>query len=243
MRAAVLGAGLLCATAALAGAEGGDGAPAAEPQLPEIDVSYDVSWNGMHLGQASILLKREGETDCYRYESVTNPVGMVRMFYGRPREISLFCVRQGRVVPQRFVFESNDKDDSFKLDFDMAAGMVSGGHRNKPKPVPPNAQDRFGLQQAVRLWVLERLRTPNPGAATVEFAMVDHSRVKTYRFAITGRESVEVPAGTFDAVVVERVDDPNKSSRFWLARERDYMPVKVEQIKGGSADLRMVLRK
>jgi hypothetical protein len=228
MRATVLCAGLMGATAAIAGAEGG-GTSAPEPRLPEIDVTYDVSWNGMHLGQASIV--------------VTNPVGMVRMFYGRPREISRFCVREGRVVPQRFVFEANDKEDSFTLEFDMAAGTVSGGLRKKPKPVPANAQDRFGLQQAVRLWVLERLRTPNPDAATVEFTMVDDSRIKTYRFAITGRESVEVPAGTFDAVIVQRVDDPNKSSKFWLARERDYMPVKVEQIKGGSADLRMVLRK
>ena len=215
---------------------------AAEPQLPQVDVTYDVAWKGMHLGKASITLKREGESECYRYESVTNPIGMVRMFYGRPREVSEFCVRGGRIVPRRFAFESN-KEDSFVLDFDMAAGTVSGGAREKAEPVPANAQDRFGLQQAVRLWVLDRLQTPNPDAATVEFTMVDGKRMKPYRFAITGRENVEVPAGTFDAIVVQRVDDPNKSSKFWLAKERDYMPVKVEQIKGGDADLRMVLRK
>jgi hypothetical protein len=94
----------------------------------------------------------------------------------------------------------------------------------------------------VRLWVLENLKS-EPGAQTVEFAMVDDRRIKEYRFAITGRETVTVPAGRFEeAVLVQRIDDPKKTIKFWLAPARDYMPVKVEQVKGGTVELRMVLR-
>lgn len=216
--------------------------PAAEPTLPELGVTYAVTWNGIALGDAVITLKRQGGPDCYRYESVTDPVGIVKMFYGKPHEASEFCVRGGRVVPHRFVFNNpKDKDDSFLLEFDMAGGKVRDG-KGGVREVPPNAQDRFGLQQAVRLWVLEQVRRNGEGE-TVEFAMVDDRRVKTYRFAITGREQIDIPAGRFDTVVVQRVDDPKKSSKFWLAPERHYMPVKVEQIRGGDADLRMVLRR
>lgn len=214
---------------------------AAEPKLPPLNLTYAVTWNGVALGNALITLQATAEPDCYRYESITDPVGMVRMFYGKPHEISEFCVRNGRVVPKRFSFV-NPKDDkrSFLLEFDTADGKVRDG-KGGVRDLPPNAQDRFGLQQAVRLWVLDHLDALETGAS-VEFAMVDDRRIKTYRFAMTARETIEVPAGRFETIVMQRVDDPKKSSKFWLAPAHDYMPVKVEQLRGGDADLRMVLK-
>jgi hypothetical protein len=215
-------------------------ARAAEPKLPELDLKYAVTWRGMGLGNAIITLKPHGGADCYRYESLTEPSGLVRMFYGKPRETSDFCLRGGKLVPQRFEFKS-PKDDSFTLEFDAAAGKVRGGQKDE-RDLPANAQDRFAIQQAVRRWVLDHLKS-EPGAVEAEFAMVDDRRIKKYRFAITGRETVDVPAGKFEnAVLVQRVDDPKKTTRFWLAPARDYMPVKVEQVKRGTVELRMVLR-
>jgi len=216
-------------------------AAAAEPKLPELNLKYAVTWRGMALGTAFITLKAEGGADCYRYESLTEPSGLVRMFYGKPHETSDFCLRGGKVVPQRFAFHNpKDEDESFRLEFDVAAGKVRD-QRDTLRDIPPNAQDRFGLQQAVRLWVLEHLDS-EPGAETVEYAMVDDRRVKTYRFAITGRETVQVPAGRFEAILVQRIDDKKKTTRFWLAPAREYMPVKVEQVKERTTELRMVLR-
>ncbi|MGH8442918.1 MAG: DUF3108 domain-containing protein [Nevskiaceae bacterium] len=233
MRAAAVAMLLLASAGVLAAG------PKPEPALPELDLKYAVTWRGMGLGSATIVLKHHGDADCYRYASVTEPVGLVRMFYGRPREVSDFCVRGGRVVPRRFEFEDPKGDGSFTLEFDAAARKVRdvGGERE----LPPNAQDRFGLQQAVRLWVLEHLDS-EPGAVTAEYAMVDDHRIRNYRFAITGRESVEVPAGKFDAVLVQRVDDKKKTVKFWLAPSRDYMPVKVEQVRQGKTELRLELR-
>ena len=225
----------------LAALLGAGAVQAAEPKLPELNLNYAVTWRGMGLGHAIITLKPHGGADCYRYESLTEPSGFVRMFYGKPREVSDFCVKGGKVVPQRFEFVSPKADDSFTLEFDHASGKVRGGEK-KEREIPANAQDRFGMQQAVRLWVLEHLKS-EPGADELEVAMVDGRRIKKYRLAITGRETVEVPAGRFEnAVLVQRIDDPKKTTKFWLAPSRDYMPVKVEQVKHGSVELRMVLR-
>lgn len=226
--------------AALLGGAAAQAAPAAEPKLPELNLKYGVTWRGMGLGNAIITLKPRGGDDCYRYESLTEPSALVRMFYGKPHEISDFCVKGGKVVPQRFEFKSPKDGESFTLEFDAAAGKVRD--HDEERDLPPNAQDRFGIQQAMRLWVLEHLKS-EPGADTAEFAMVDDRRIRHYRFAITGRETVEVPAGRFDdAVLVQRIDDKKKSTKFWLAPSRDYMPVKVEQVKQGTVELRMVLR-
>lgn len=231
---------MIRAIVVLAALGAGAAAAAAEPQLPELNLRYAATWRGMGLGNVIITLKPHGDANCYRYESLTEPSRLVRMFYGKPHDISDFCVRQGRIVPRRFEFKS-PKDDSYTLEFDAAGGKVRGGQKDE-RELPANAQDRFGIQQAVRLWVLENLKS-EPGAVTAEFAMVDDRRIKKYRFAITGRESVEVPAGRFDdAVLVQRVDDKRKTTKFWLAPSRDHMPVKVEQVKDGKVELRMVLR-
>jgi hypothetical protein len=223
-------------------AAGTTAAAAAEPKLPQLNLTYAASWKGITLGEIVITLKPEGGADCYRYQSVTHPVGLVRMFYGSPSETSEFCLANGRVVPKKFAF-SNPKDasDSFQLEFDSAAGKVRDG-RGTEREIPANAQDRFGMQQAVRQWVLAHLKH-EPGAETVEFTMVDDRRIKAYRFAITGREDIQIPAGKFSTIVVQRVDNPNRSSKFWIAPERDYMPVRVEQTRNGSLELRMELRR
>lgn len=215
-------------------------APKAEPKLPPLEVTYAVTWNGIGLGDSTISLKPMDPPDCYSYDNRSNPSGLVRMLYGKPRETSQFCVRGGTVVPKHFQFENSRGDKNFTLDFDPAAKTVTD-QKGAVRELPAGAQDRFGIQQAVRLWVISRNGEPDP-AKTVEFAMVDQNRIRVYRFAITGKDSIEVPAGTFDTVVVERVDDPNKSLRLWLSPEQSYMPVKVEQIRNGKVDLRMELR-
>jgi hypothetical protein len=203
---------------------------AAEPQLAEIDVHYSVTYTGIGLGRATIQLTRMDGGNCYRYESITDPIWLVVMLYGAPHETSEFCIVNGKVVAKRFEFVNPKREqDSFRLEFDPARHTVRGFPRGDVREVPPDAQDRFGLQQAVRLWVLKHLDDKDPG--TVEFPTVDDTRVARYTFAIKGRETVDTPAGTFDTVRVERIDDPKKTMKFWLAPERDYMPVKVH-IKG-----------
>lgn len=215
-------------------------AAGAEPRLPELDLTYRVTWNGIGLGDATITLKPEGGADCYRYENASNPVGIVRAFYGSPHEVSHFCVRNGRVVPRKFAFVHND-DDSFTLDFDMAAGVVRDG-AGKSREVPPNAQDRFGMHQAVRLWVMGRVKEKDPGAETLEIAQVDDRSIRKYVMSITGREAVVTGAGKFEAILVQRVDDPKKVAKFWVAPELDYMPVKVVTMRP-RANLEMELRR
>jgi hypothetical protein len=229
---------LLAATAAVLGAVASARA-AEEPKLPEVNLTYRATWNGVGLGDVAVTLKPEGGTDCYRYESQSDPVGLVRMFYGKPHEVSNFCVSGGRVVPKKFQF-FHDDDDSFTLEFDVAARKVrddKGGERE----IPPNAQDRFGMHQAVRLWVLSRLREKDPAAEKFEFSQVDDQKIRTYTMAITGRETLQIPAGKFETIVVERVDDPKKIAKFWVAPELDYMPVKVVTLRP-RADLKMELK-
>ena len=106
------------------------------------------------------------------------------------------------------------------------------------RELPGPAYDRFSIREAVRLWVLRHVAGGAPAEA--DFVMVDDDRFKSYRFRINGTEAVQTPAGTFDAVRVDSVER-KRTQHFWLAPERDYIPVKIEQFKSGKLELRMTL--
>lgn len=208
--------------------------------LNPTQMSYDVTWSGTPLGSGSLTLIAEAD-DCYRYEMATKPIGVVSWLYGAPREQSQFCVREGRVVPSAMSFTNPKRSkDGFSLLYDFAKGEVTGG-RNGPLAIKPGTVDRLSVHQAARLWVKTHINDAQPG--TLVLPVADHKRVKTYTFAIKGRSTVETPAGKFDAVQFERIDDPKTTLRFWLAPEKDYMPVKVQNIEDGEDKVSLILKK
>lgn len=216
---------------------------APQPALTPYVAIYSVGWGANTLGEGSISLAPIMDKDCYRFESQTKPVSFVRWFYGSPRETSIFCLRDGVIRAQHFEYVNDKREkDNFTLDFDWKANKVKTLKKGEltQRELADVAYDRFVLQQALRLWVMAHAADEKPEPA--DFVMVDDDRIVTYRFAITGREMVETPAGTFDALRVERINDPRKSLRSWLAPARDYIPVKIERIEDGEVKLRMLLK-
>lgn len=208
--------------------------------LSPMSLRYDVAWGSVPLGEGQLTLSTTSE-DCYRYELRTEPIGLIAWTYGAPSEVSEFCVRGQRLVPSRMSFTNpKRKKDGFTLDFDFAKGQVLGG-RNGPLAIEAGTVDRLSVQQAGRLWVKANAGKADPGRVVLTVA--DHKRVKAYTFAIGGRGQVETPAGRFDAIRFERIDDPKTTLRFWLAPELDYMPVKVENLEDGDPKLNLTLRK
>ena len=208
--------------------------------LKPMQLSYDVAWSGMALGTGTLTLTAKGK-DCYHYELATNPIGVVRWLYGSPKETSEFCVKNGMVVPSAMRFDNPKRSkDGFALSFDFAKGLVLGG-RNGPLKIDPGTLDRLSVHQAARLWVKTHIDDASPGELKASIA--DHKRVKAYTFAIQGRGEVSTPAGRFEAVRFERIDDPKTTLRFWLSPEKDYMPVKVENIEDGETKVSLQLQK
>jgi hypothetical protein len=222
---------LLTTPAALAG----------EEILAQRSDRYDVQWGDISLGEGVVSLKLL-EGNCYRYESQTHPIALVRWTYGSPRETSEFCIENGEVHSRRFEFKNDKRSkDSFTLEFDWKLKQVKliQGGTVTVRDLPGLAYDRFVIREAVRLWV--KHLPDAAGRPEQTFTMIDEDRVRSYRFAVTGKERISTPAGEFETVRVERVDNPKKSYRYWLAPSRDYVPVKIEHINKGKVELRMDL--
>lgn len=213
------------------------GAVAAEPSgaapaLAPFEARYEVDWGGIGVGQMEVKLAPDAAAGdaCWTYRATSHPSLLARSLYGAPNEESDFCVVEGRVRPRHFQsLLPGDETQSYSLDFDWDKPGATD-ENGRMRTIPVGTVDSFALQQAVRLWVLAHAADTNPPIA--EFDMVDRKNLTHYQFKLAGRERLRVHAGTFDTVILERVDNPKKEGHFWLAPERGYMPVKIQTRSG-----------
>lgn len=205
------------------------------------DATYALSRGMMTLGEARFRLEQQEDPNCWRYEYHAKPSGLARLFIGNVTERSDFCMADGKVLSQAFEFRRADKPkDDFSLRFNWTDGVVRSS-AGEMRPLETGMVDRLAMQIAIQTWVIDRGGEPGPEIFSV--TKVEDDRIKTYRFRIVARETVETPAGTFETVRVERVNDKKKSTVFWLAPSRGYMAVRVQQTKNGDEQLRLVLKK
>lgn len=211
-----------------------------EQHLGAREDRYAVEWGGIALGEGAIRLAPDGK-GCYLFSSETRPIALVRWTYGAPREQSTFCIDDDRVVSRHFEYVNDRRQsDSFRLDFDWPRGEVKTLKNGvmTVRQLPGEVHDRFTIREAVRLWVIRHVAGDAPAEA--EFVLVDDDRIKAYRFAVRGIEPIETPAGRFEALRVDRVDD-TRPHYYWLVPDRGYVPVKLEQLRKGKVELRMTL--
>jgi hypothetical protein len=227
-----VGAVLLLAAAA---------ARADDAALPSLDYTYAGSFGGLSIGDVNVSLKPEGEAGCYKYTTISKPAGFVRALYGSPNQFSSFCVKDGHIVSKRFEarLEGDDKQ-SYTLDF-AADGTSVTDENGVKRDVPAGTVDNFSLQQAVRLWVIAHAKDSNPPIA--EFDTVDRKNITHYKFQLSGHEQVQTPAGSFDTIKMERIDNPKKVGLFWIAPGKDMMPVKITTQSGNAPAVELILRK
>lgn len=221
-------------------ASGAAAAQAADAPLNPFEAIYAVTWSGLPVGDARVALKPDASAGCYLYTTTTKPVGFVKALYGSPNETSHFCVKDGRVRSQRFesVLEGDEKQ-SYTLDFDYAKRIVTDENA-VTREIPEEAVDSFSLQQAVRLWAAAHANDKQPPIG--EFTMVDRKNLTHYQFRFAGRETVKTPAGDFEAIKLERIDNPDKLGLFWVAPSRDYLPVRIETRNGGKPPVLLQLK-
>lgn len=180
------------------------------------------------LGTATVSLAK-GEGDCYIHSYTAKPSWLFRWATGSITERSEFCAVGERLEPRFFRYHRSGVgagDENFSLTFDPDTRIVTD-HNGVEREWPQDGVDRLMVQlEALRL--VEGMRFPVEERRLV-VTVVDDDRIKQYTLAVVGEETVEVPAGSFKTIRVERIKDPKKTTRFWVAPDLGYRLVKVEQ--------------
>ena len=204
---------------------------------------FKVNRGKIGLGTTTFSLARAETDNCYVYSGRANPNALVRVFIGDVTDESRFCIEDGALRPSRFSHHmQDDAEDSYTLNYDWAARQVvyrSEAGKQETMALGEQGLDPLSIQIAARRWVADATDPDNLGEA--DFSLVDEDETKTYTLRASDGGTVDTPAGRYETLLVERVDDDKRHLRFWLARNANWIPVRVEHQKGDGGVFRMSL--
>lgn len=217
--------------------------PVPQPPAPQPFVAtYAATYRGINAGTLTFSFQRDAASGHYIYETRANPSLLARFVVSRDAlERSEMQIGPDGVRPLNWQLDDGKsgagKDG--QLQFDWANDTVSGVIEDEKISLPTQSglQDRLSIQVAV---IAALLRGNEPGT----IPMIDDNRIKHYIYTRGAAETIETPMGTFDTIVYESTrSGSSRVSRFWMAPQFEYVPVRAEQVRKGKVETVMVLTK
>lgn len=146
------------------------------------------------------------------------------------KETSLFRWNDdNQIQPIRYQYERKGlgRNREAVLDFDLENQRVTNNVESRPwrMDIPQGVLDKLNYQLQIRADLLN-------GRPLLHYQIADGGRLKDYAFEVLGEEVVKTSAGRFNAVKIRRLreaDDDDRSTTFWMARDWDYMIVRLQQ--------------
>jgi hypothetical protein len=194
--------------------------------LPDFSASYELRLGSLRIGTSHLSLEN-GAGGSYVYEASSAPVELVSWLFRQAlHETSRGTLAGAGVRPDSYHYlRSGGRERREALQFDWQAMTVSNQVEDSrwKMDIPAGTLDKLASQLAMML----ALRA---GETDMAFNIADDGKLREYRFKVVGKETLELPAGTFDTVKITRLRDNNKRETYvWCAPELNYLPVRIWQ--------------
>ncbi|MCG6898959.1 MAG: DUF3108 domain-containing protein [Gammaproteobacteria bacterium] len=192
--------------------------------LPDFKASYKLEQHGLRIGSASIALHMD-EQGRYRYEFRSWPNPWIAWFTSNELyESSRGEITATGVRPRQYHYQrSGDSERVANLAFDWQSmtveNDVAGSHWKMA--IPAGTLDKLATQ-------LDMMIALDQGRHDVSYTVADGGTLKEYRYRVTGKETLELPAGTFRTVRVARLrKDIDQETIIWFAPALHFLPVRI----------------
>lgn len=212
----------------------------AQAAVPEFSAAYVFERGRVTVGETRAQLEQTKD-GIYRYTSVSEARGLISLFVDDViREESIYQDDGKQITPISYTYrhEGSKKNRNEKIAYDWTDGVATIDYRGHESSVElkPGTIDLFLLRVAL-------MNDIEDDKIDKSYRVIDNGRVKSFHLRGDELESVSTPAGNFETVRVERIDEnEDKRLRLWLARELNYLPVRVEQEKHNEETLRLSLK-
>ncbi|KRE84813.1 hypothetical protein ASG75_13095 [Rhodanobacter sp. Soil772] len=209
-------------------------APAATPSA--FTATYDVSQGGTPMGQATVNLRAAGNGEWIYSKDVKGTGGLAALLGASVTESSRF--RWKGDVPEAISYDYQlqaavkQKQRHLVVDWAKKQVTVDEGKGPQTYPSSPGMVERNTLALALGLALRD-------GKQQVALPVAVRQEVQVQNFKVTGKETVKVPAGSFDAERIDRTD-ADRGFSAWYAPGRFPLPVKLSQHDGGDMVMELV---
>lgn len=135
-------------------------------------------------------------------------------------------------------FGSRNKRKETRFDWKAGKAVMSKKGKQYPIALAGDELDPLLYQLVLRQQLARDLAG---GREDYRFRIAEGKRVNDYHFRVVARETVEVPYGEFETVVLVRVGDKHQT-KFWCAPQLDFLPIKIVQTEKDGDQYTAVLK-
>lgn len=215
---------LLPAIAMLAATALAFAAPAATPPVPAFTAHYRLLRNGAPMGVATLTLTRDAGDGWTFTTDTRGTSGLASALGASTREVSRF--HWSGDLPQgdsyTYTLKTAFKDKQRHVTFDWPAQTIRvDDHGTYQFPTQPGALERHTIPLALAAGL-------RAGQQQFTLPIAVRDRIEMQHYAVQAAQSVQVPAGNFDATRVARTDGGDGITA-WFAPGKLPAPVKIEQ--------------
>lgn len=193
------------------------------------DADYTVAKGRMTLGNLHTSLKYNGNQ--YQYRKYTRATGFAAILTGmKITENSDGQFHKESIKPRNYLFNQSRRNKSRVEKTRFTGNKAIGSYKGKPYTISisPNALDRGSVELALA----HDLAT---NKSRLVYPVIEKGKIKNLTFTKQGKEKIKTPAGTFNTIKIRVVRNTNKrNTTLWLAKELDYMPVKIRHNEKGN---------
>lgn len=208
--------------------------------LAPFHAEYVASRNGDALGKTSLELSDNRDGTWTLRSETRGTSGLAKLAGIHIVETSRFRWHDGRPEAIEYSYKQDSalKNRTRHASFANGQVEVEEGGETFRYAIVPGLVDRH----AVTLAIATDLKR-NAQAFDYKVAVKDH--VEDMRYERGGNESLNVPAGTFDTVLMRRVGEPGtdrkRVARSWFSEKLGWLPVEIEQSekKGDTITLKL----
>lgn len=214
-------------------------ATAAAPPRP-FSADYAVYQNGERMGRGEITLRALGGG---RFELVTRSeatAGLAGLAGVTREERSVLAWRggTGETVEYRMQQKTGWSQRRHDLTVDPRAGRVTSTYKDRTTVLPyrPGVVDSHGVTALLMSALAAGAR------GELRFPVADRRSLEEQAWRVAADVRLRTAIGRERAVRVERVRaDGGRATRVWFARERGWLPLRIQQVEasGETLDLRI----
>ncbi len=197
---------------------------------------YKVLRDGSPMGEATITLHAGSNGQWVYNRDIEGTAGMAAMLGASTRETSRFRWKDGipEAISYDYVLNAAFKTKRRHLTVDWPAQKVSVDDGKDTQTYPSQAGMVERNTTALAVGVALR-----DGQQQIDLPVAVKQRVETQSFKVTGQQTVQVPAGSFQTIRVERTDT-DRGFDAWYAPDQYPMPVKITQKDDGDLTMELV---
>lgn len=191
--------------------------------LTGFSATYKISADGK-TGTATRTLTKSGSS--YNYSVKGSIVGIASV-----NQSASFSLTGGKIIPSSssMSFKVLGVGNTHNVKFNNGAKTVVSTYKSKATTIKMTKQayDDLSLEAQIRQELIN-------GRFTGNYHLVKKTNIEATRFKKSGTSKITVPAGTYEAVRIDRVhDDKGRATSIWVAPSLNYIPIKVSQTNDG----------